>query len=110
MSAVSCINDLEQASRGWRRTGVNVSSITDKVVRIDKAARWHEQGFDKPAVAGLAIGMISKMSREELIRVIDGADLPLINSRNRQRLKYLDRPSLQRLAQLARRCCRNQGY
>jgi hypothetical protein len=97
-----------------------VSSTTRKVVRIDKAAdslprpeqfsRRDEYGFDKPAVAGLAIGMISTMSREELIRVIDGADLPLINSRNRQRLKYLDRPSLQRLAQLARRCCRNQGY
>jgi hypothetical protein len=94
-----------------------------RIIRIDNAAaesmtsprseelsRRDQQGFDKPAVAGLTIGIISKMSRDELIRVIDGADLPLIDSRNRQRLRYLDRPSLQRLAQLARRCCRNQGY
>jgi hypothetical protein len=67
-------------------------------------------GFDKPAVASLAIGAISNMSREELIRVIHGADLPLINSRNRHRLRFLDKNSLQRLAHLARRCCRNQGY
>jgi hypothetical protein len=77
---------------------------------VESACGPDDPGFDKPAVAGLAIGMISRMSREELIRVIHGADLPLINGRNRQRLRYLDRDSLQRLAQLARRCCRNQGY
>jgi hypothetical protein len=102
-----------------------VSNFTadERTIRVDNAAaesmrsprsedlsRRDKHGFDKPAVAGLAIGIISKMSADELISVIDGADLPLINNRNRQRLKYLDRPSLERLAQLARRCCRNQGY
>jgi hypothetical protein len=76
---------------------------------IEKAASG-EVGFDKPAVASLGIGTISRMSCEELVRVIQGADLPLINRRNRQRLIYLDRTALQRLAHLARRCCRNQGY
>lgn len=102
-----------------------VSNVTgkDSVTRREKASGGSPQGrraehwsrredrrFDKPSVAGLAIGMIAEMSREELIRVIDGSDLPLINSSNRQRLRYLDRATLQRLAQLARRCCRNQGY
>lgn len=76
---------------------------------VEKLSK-REVRFDKPSVAGLAIGKIAEMSREELIDVIRGSDLPLIDSRNRQRLKYLDRVSLERLAQLARRCCRNQGY
>jgi hypothetical protein len=76
---------------------------------IEKAASG-EAGFDKPAVASLGLGTISRMSCEELVRVIQGADLPLINRRNRQRLIHLDRTALERLAHLARRCCRNQGY
>jgi hypothetical protein len=90
------------------RIGKNKASIGGP--RVGDLSEPLELGFDKPAVAGLAVGMISEMGREELIRVIHGADLPLINSRNRHRLQYLDRSSLERLAQLARRCCRNQGY
>jgi hypothetical protein len=78
--------------------------------RGEQWSRREHRRFDKPSVAKLAIGKIAEMSREELVRVIDGSDLPLINSSTRQRLRYLDRSTLQRLAQLARRCCRNQGY
>jgi hypothetical protein len=73
-------------------------------------SRRENRRFDRPSVARLAIGTIAEMSREELIRVINGSHLPLVNSSNRQRLKYLDRASLERLAQLGRRCCRNQGF
>ena len=77
---------------------------------VERRSSRQFRRFDKPSVAHLAIGTIAEMSREELIRVIDGSDLPLINSSNRRRLKYLDRATLARLAQLGRRCCRNQGY
>ena len=77
---------------------------------VERRSRRKIRRFDRPSVAHLAIGTIAEMSREELIRVIDGSDLPLINSSNRRRLKYLDRATLARLAQLGRRCCRNQGY
>jgi|HubBroStandDraft_5_1064220.scaffolds.fasta_scaffold461969_2 hypothetical protein len=77
---------------------------------VERASKRADLRFDKPSVAGLATSRIAEMSREDLICVIDGSDLPLINSSNRQRLRYLDRDSLQKLAQLARRCCRNQGY
>jgi hypothetical protein len=81
-----------------------------KTSRNEQWSRRENRRFDKPSVAGLATGAIARMSREELIRVIDGSALPLIDGRNRQRLNYLDRASLERLAQLGRRCCRNQGY
>jgi hypothetical protein len=81
-----------------------------KADKGEQRSRREYRRFDKPSVADLAIGTIAEMSREELIRVINGSDLPLINSSNRQRLNYLDRASLERLAQLGRRCCRNQGY
>jgi hypothetical protein len=93
-----------------RITENNVRGGMGSAPRGDRLSAGEDFSFDKPAVASLAIGTISEMSREELIRVIHGADLPLINNRNRHRLQYLDQASLQRLAQLARRCCRNQGY
>jgi hypothetical protein len=89
------------------RTTASESMNSATVERVSKRS---DLRFDKPSVAGLATGRIAEMSREDLICVIDGSDLPLINSSNRQRLRYLDRDSLQKLAQLARRCCRNQGY
>ena len=57
-----------------------------------------------------SVHISNSISREDLISVIDGSDLPLVNSSNRQRLRFIDPNSLQKLAELARRCCRNQGY
>ena len=128
MSAVYWINDPRACSRsacGFEGAIMLVSNVTgnDSVTRREKApdgspfgetverrSRRKIRRFDRPSVAHLAIGTIAEMSREELIRVIDGSDLPLINSSNRRRLKYLDRATLARLAKLGRRCCRNQGY
>jgi len=45
-----------------------------------------------------------------LIRVVQAAELPWLSPRTRERLLYLDRMTLERLAHLARRCCRNQGH
>jgi hypothetical protein len=82
-------------------------------LKADQNKQWSRpeyRRFDRPSVARLAIGTIAEMSREELVGVIEGSGLPLINKSSRQRLNYLDRGSLERLAQLGRRCCQNQGY
>lgn len=69
-----------------------------------------EHLLDKSTVAEIPSGLVSKMSREELIRVVQAAELPWLTPRSRERLLYLDRMVLERLAHLACHCCRNQGY
>ncbi len=69
-----------------------------------------EPALDKSTVADIPSGLVSQMSREELIRVVQAAELPLLRARTRERLPYFDRTTLERLVHLARRCCRNQGY
>jgi hypothetical protein len=63
---------------------------------------------DKINIAELPVRFIAEMSREELIRVIRAAQLPLLDPRTLRRLPFLDRPALERLAHLARRCCRTR--
>jgi hypothetical protein len=72
--------------------------------------RSQDEALDKAAIAEIPTGLFSQMSREELIRVIRASELPLVDARTLERFQYLDRATLQRLAHLARRCCRNQGY
>lgn len=50
---------------------------------------------------------ISGMNRAELIDLIRLADLPPMYEGAFQRLDFLGRPDLERLAFLTRRCCRN---
>jgi len=64
--------------------------------------------LDKTTIAELPVRFIAEMSREELIRVIRTAQLPLLDARALRRLPFLDRPALERLAHLARRCCRTR--
>lgn len=51
---------------------------------------------------------IAGMSRTELIDLIRLSDLPPVCNGTWERLKYLERGDLERLAFLTRRCCRNQ--
>ena len=73
------------------------------------SVRWNE-ALDKSAVAAIPIGAITAMTREELIRVIEAADLPVLGPLVSDHLLNLERETLERLAHEARRCCRNQGY
>jgi hypothetical protein len=68
-----------------------------------------DPSLEKIKIAELPIRFIAEMSREELIRVIRAAQLPLLDSRALRRLPFLDRPALERLAHLGRRCCRTRG-
>jgi len=82
-------------ARGHFRTS-GFSSVTAAVSTLDKTK-----------IAELPVRFISDMSREELIRLIRAAQLPLVDARTLPRLPYLDRAALERLAHLARRCCRS---
>jgi hypothetical protein len=59
-------------------------------------------------VAGLSNHDISAMRREELLEVIRAARLPVVDDEDFRHVVYADREALERLAFLARRCCRNQ--
>jgi hypothetical protein len=69
-----------------------------------------DEALDKATIAGLSREIISQLNREELIRVIRAADLPLIDARTRGQLGHFDRTRLEQLAIFARRACQNQGY
>jgi hypothetical protein len=60
-------------------------------------------------IAELPIRSISAMSRDDLIHVIRESQLPLIDARTLRRLPFFDRSALERLAHLARRCCRSRS-
>jgi len=66
--------------------------------------------LDKNKIADLPVRFISEMSREDLIRMIRAAQLPLIDARTLRRLPFIDRSALERLAHLARRCCRTRRF
>ena len=74
-----------------------------------KSVTWNG-ALDKSAVAALSYSAIMSLTREELIRVVEAADLPMVVPHTRDHLQYLDRVVLERMAHLARRCCRRQGY
>ena len=82
-------------ARGDFRVGFSSGTATDP-------------SLDKIKIAELPVRFIAEMSREELIRVIRAAQLPLLDPRTLRRLPFLDRPALERLAHLARRCCRTR--
>jgi hypothetical protein len=61
----------------------------------------------KRAVAALPPAAIAAMQRRELIFAIRTAELPWL-AQAEHRLEHADRPTLERLAFLARRVCRRQ--
>ena len=64
----------------------------------------------KADIADLSLGQIRQMTREELITVINVADVPLLRGSVIEHLPYSDRDTLEKLAFLARRTVKNQGY
>jgi hypothetical protein len=65
---------------------------------------------DKAAVAALGPVDIARLTRRELVAAIVAAELPLLQADPAERLRFLDRWTLERLVYLARHCCRNQGF
>lgn len=66
--------------------------------------------FDEAAIASLSHDEIAQKSRQELIAIIRASRLPTFQPSLEPHLDFYDCRTLQRLAHLARRCCRNRGY
>lgn len=68
------------------------------------------KSFDRPAVAGLSSAEIHGLTCDELVRVVQTAPPPTVPPEMLEHLEFQSREVLERLAFLARECCRNQGY
>lgn len=73
---------------------------------VDAAAP--PEALDDSLIAELPDGAIDRMERDELVRVIEAAGLPLPPGFGAGRLRLRDTGLLRRLAFLARLCCRNR--
>ncbi|REJ74259.1 MAG: hypothetical protein DWQ29_17835 [Planctomycetota bacterium] len=60
------------------------------------------------SIANHSDEQIGRMDHSELIDLVRQADLPRVCNGTMERLKFLDRETLARLAYLTRRCCRNR--
>jgi hypothetical protein len=70
--------------------------------------RTESDALDAPTIADLSDSTVVAMARDELVRMICAADLPLPAGYGPDRLGLQDQRTLQRLAFLARRACRNR--
>lgn len=68
------------------------------------------EALDKADLAELSSVQISRMTCDELIRVVRATQLPLLRPETDEHLEFYDRPTLERLVYLVRRCCRKQGF
>jgi len=64
--------------------------------------------LDQGTIADLPSTRISEMNCDELVRVIQNAHLPFLNDEACEHLTFHDRQTLERLANLAQRCCFNR--
>lgn len=73
---------------------------------VDAAAP--PEALDDSLIAELPDDAIDRMERDELVRVVDAARLPLPPEFGADRLRLRETGLLRRLAFLARLCCRNR--
>jgi hypothetical protein len=66
------------------------------------------EALDDSLIAELPDDVIARMTRDELVRVIRAADLPLPTGYDADRLRLQSQRTLARLAFLARLACRNR--
>jgi hypothetical protein len=69
-----------------------------------------EDALDKRQIAELSSMQITRMTRDELIRIVRTARMELLHRDIADHIELYDRATLERLVHLARRCCRNRGY
>src|SRR5262249_49789298 len=66
------------------------------------------EALDQGTIADLPATRISEMNCHELVRVIRNAHLPFLSDEACEHLAFHDRQTLERLANLAQRCCFNR--
>lgn len=69
-----------------------------------------DEALDDATIADLSLTTISQMTRDELVRVIRDARLPLLAASSAEHLAFHDRRTLERLTHLAGRCCRHRAF
>jgi len=63
------------------------------------------EALDQGTIADLPSARISEMNCDELVRVVQNAHLPFLSVEACEHLAFHDRKTLERLANLAQRCC-----
>ena len=99
--------NLQQATAAAnpvRATGVDVRRVP--ALRGDGPEL--PEALDLHDIAGLSDVTVARMTRDELVRVICAADLPLPTGYDADRLRLQSQSTLARLAFLARLACRNR--
>lgn len=103
MPAVSVPTHETAARQNWEQWDSPTSSAT--------LERRH---YHKSEIAALSLCDITELPREDLIAIIKSVPTAFAQTqeadRLSERLDFLNRKTLERLAFIARRCCRNQGY
>jgi hypothetical protein len=70
-----------------------------------------EDALDKQMIAELPDDVIAALTRDELLRLIQAAAVPVLNRAElADRLPFYEHALLVRLAHLARHCCQNQRH
>ena len=67
-----------------------------------------QEEFGADTIARSPTTRISDMDRDELVRVIQNGHLPFLSHETCEHLPFHDRQTLERLANLAQRCCINR--
>src|SRR5512140_2758005 len=84
------------------------SHLKTKIIPTIRPLPDAAEALDDAMIADLSALKISQMTRDEFVRMIRAARLPQLNSATGEHLELYDRRTLERLAFLARRCCRNR--
>lgn len=84
----------------------------DKTLDLGETKLTHRPipKWNKSAIASLSPVEITHLSCEELAEIIEEAGYLLPQPIDPARLRACNREILERLAHLARQCCRNRGY
>src|SRR5262245_21728587 len=80
-------------------------SHVDQLSPASNRAAAALDALDQGAIAELPSTRISEMNCDELVRVIQNARLPFLSGETHDHLAFHDRQTLERLANLAQRCC-----
>ena len=109
VSTTSALRRRQSDDSGRRESE---SDLDDRATAADREQTTTivevEEALDATDIAELSPIQISRMTPEELIRVIEASPLPQLRPEIECHLKYYDRQLLERLVYLARQCCRKK--
>lgn len=84
------------------------ATFTPRPASLDRFLASALPTTNPEVVAALSSRQISEMSRDALLQAISTVPPPFLTDEQLGRLRYSDRPTLERMAHLARHCVRNR--